>query len=62
MRPFLFITSLVHSLGPTILPKRSKYDITFSYFHSLKYMITNVPGKVVVSGGCVVVVGGGGGT
>ena len=35
MRPFLFITSLVHSLGPPISPKRSKYDISFSYLHSL---------------------------
>ena len=58
----MFITSLVHSLGPPMSPKRSKYNITFSYLHSLKYMIINVPGKVVVSGGCVVVVGGGGGT
>jgi hypothetical protein len=31
MRPFLLITSLVPSLGPPISPKRSKYDITFSY-------------------------------
>ena len=35
MRPFLFITCLVHSLGPPISPKRSKYDISFSYLHSL---------------------------
>ena len=38
MRPFLFITSLVHSLGPPISPKRSKYDITFPYLHSLRCM------------------------
>ena len=35
MGPFLFITSLVHSLGP----RRSKYDISFSYLHSLFYMV-----------------------
>ena len=38
MKPFLFITSLVHRLGPPISPKRSKYDITFSYLHSLILM------------------------
>ena len=35
MRPFLFITCLVHSLGPPISSKRSNYDISFSYLHSL---------------------------
>ena len=35
MRPFLFITSLVPSLGPPKPLKRSKYDIRFSYLHSL---------------------------
>ena len=35
MRPFLFITSLVPTLGPPIPLKRSKYDIRFSYLHSL---------------------------
>ena len=38
MRPSLFITSLAHSLGPPIPPKRSKYDISFSYLHSLVHM------------------------
>ena len=32
MRPFLFLTCLVHSLGPPILPNRSKYDISFFLF------------------------------
>ena len=35
MRPFLFITSLAPSLGPPIPMKKSKYDIAFSYLHSL---------------------------
>ena len=51
MRPFFFITSLVHNLGQRglglpILPKRSKYDmysITFSQLHSLivNYTVMN---------------------
>ena len=38
-RPFLFITSLVHSLGTPILPKRLNYDRMFSYLHSLASML-----------------------